>query len=695
MATFKTIDCHTGEASFFSEMQYDSSSYSCSWATKFVPDTDVGDMPVYLQVLNKFNIPTAAGSLPPGGTLPGMDINRMSAIEAINLSLAEALTVGQWWEVYEDGEGGVYFQNVYQELTPAKIIRLDVRMCIPTTAKTNDVDMVVVTGYDPPPCRYAGTFKDVVPAGTGPVNPITVPSTGVFTVDESELFNTATTNTCHKFQLQHIVSKSYPDPLIDATEFQGQVVNPFFDPKAYEKLVTWVIKVTGMPLSHADAAKVGYSFNPDTSWMYHLEGNVPFSKVADNTQAVFACGDLYTDSSIVYYESKFTVNNQNFTDKYGDQWPLIVRPSNILYMGYKINSIIAFPTGNGNQSSYMFVEPIPELIKMGEGSEWVYELDDSGNFNFTLFYQPKKDEATWEAVLAATTGGSTVSIKIDDHSGSQNIASATDLPTASPAKGVVSSSAGLGYLIMDMWIDFRIDRPSVTVTTADGSPARPHSDALRVQYAPIVVFDPPAEMAYKHKDFGLVKLDLDALALSEADSDPTTCQNFESTPKVLMQDRMEGNVINVTLPFCQDADACAKVAETIFDYQNYGLVNTYTLTCGPSDEPELGAAIDGYDTNLRVESINYSYSDGSAYTIEVALAPVFSNVGSWNTGSFGGTYQDVDRAAIVVWSGGDGVNYRVDVQGLGEYNAINNQREVWRVGERVTVKLKNVPVERV
>ena len=53
----------------------------------------------------------------------------------------------------------------------------------------------------------------------------------------------------------------------------------------------------------------------------------------------------------------------------------------------------------------------------------------------------------------------------------------------------------------------------------------------------------------------------------------------------------------------------------------------------------------------------------------------------------------MQREARIIWTAGDGANYRVYVQGLGEYNAINALRSVWRVGEQVSVTVYNVPVE--
>jgi len=59
------------------------------------------------------------------------------------------------------------------------------------------------------------------------------------------------------------------------------------------------------------------------------------------------------------------LNNPKYTDRYGGQWPLLVRPNLITYMGYKIASITdftAFPGGG----SYVFVEPTPVFLKLTE-----------------------------------------------------------------------------------------------------------------------------------------------------------------------------------------------------------------------------------------------------------------------------------------------------------------------------------------
>ena len=76
---------------------------------------------------------------------------------------------------------------------------------------------------------------------------------------------------------------------------------------------------------------------------------------------------------------------------------------------------------------------------------------------------------------------------------------------------------------------------------------------------------------------------------------------------------------------------------------------------------------------------------------------MFANIGSWNNGAWTRKRSDVgDREGFIVWTAGDGINYRVMVQGLGVFNAFNGARDpnaIWRVGERVTVNIRNAPLE--
>ncbi len=686
MASFLTVGCETEEVNFFTSGNYTRPSFSTTWDTRFVPDSE-GLTTVYLQVLNKFGISVdSSGGLPPRGLLPGIDIKRMDAIQAIRFSMAEALLDGQWWEVYEDDSGGVRFQLVFDNGSPGVTVNLDVRLCIPSADKNNEVDMVIVHGYDPPPQRYVGVFRDVVPRGSGPVNPAAVTGNeDVFTVDAAALIQT-----CHSTQLQHEAIKSYRDPVF-TNALGPQEKNPFYDVKAWEQIIAWVIDVDGMDEASDAAARVKYEFSAYTTW-YYRPTFPNFSKVTD-FDSIFGedgCGalGLQTGDGITYYKGVINYTTPDYTDKYGYNWPLVLKPAQILYTGYKVDKL--YQLGDFN---YVFVAPVPEFLRLGEGSQWVYNIKGVNTYEITMYYQPKTDPILWDTILDIMGGGEgDVTLKVSDGT-ARYLNSIDEVPNFSgPALGILPGPNSLGIYVTDFWLALNLDRPSVKVTDTGGE-ARSYSDALRIQYCPIIDYNPPAPIAYKHSTAGLVEISADLQGQFLQDADPTTCQNFEETPIQIMQDLMTGNTVEASLPFCASAAECAAVAEAIFDYQNYGGVVTYTVTCGPDDEPELGAAVGGFDTNLRIESINYSYQDGSAYTIEVSLGPVFANIGSWNAGAWIRKTENVSRKAVVVWTAGDGANYRVNVQGLGEYNAINSVKDIWRVGEHVMVTIYNVPVE--
>lgn len=671
--------CETQEVNFFTSGNYATNSFSATWETRNIPDVE-GLSVVYLDVLDKFDITVdSVNGLPPAGTLPGIDIHNMDAIQAIRLSMAEALTVGQWWEIYEDVNGAVYFTNVFNQGSPGKTVSLNVRLCIPSVSKSNEVDMVIVRGYDAPPVVETRDFRNVVPAGTGTINPVNVSGNEeVFTVAPGLL-----TGTCHQQQLKTTVYKSYKDPVF-ADVFSPQEPNPFYDVKAFERVIGYIHRITGMPGDPGAAALVNYSFHEDsTIWYKPIDfpsfGQVSLPKLSSDCPGFITGG-------IEYFEGEVNVNTPTFIDKYGFFWPLVKNPVSITYSGHKIHSLQSFGTG-ANEVVTMAVEPIKEVNELQSGSQWNYEISGPLSFNIIMTYSTPNPEFTNLVLSLAEDADSTVVALVNDGGNFSAIERAAQAPVfAGSPSSILPSPNSLGYLVDEVWIGLSLRRPSVEITAAFGD-ALEYAASLKIDYAPLVIIDEPAPIAYKHKDAGSVIVDQ---SVGLVDNDPTTCQNYEDRPVNVMNNLKTGNTIETTLPFCQDAQTCLAVAKTIFDYQNYTNAQTFTLTCGPDDEPELGAAVDGFDNNLRIESISYSYTDGSAYTIEVTLGPVFADIGSWNNGSWVRETEEVERDGIITWVAGDSINYRVYVQGLGEFSAINGTNTIFVSGEVVKVKVNNI-----
>lgn len=672
MPSFLVNTCQSEQVSFFTSGNYVAGSFSNTWFTRNSPDNEGLNTPVYLLVLQKFGIPASfPNGTPPGGTLPGIDIKRMNAIDAIRLSLAESLLNDEWWDVYEDGEGGVFFQRVFDGNGATKFVNLDVRLCFPSVAKTNEVDMVVVRGYQYPPRREVREFRDVVPAGTGTINPTNVTgSEKLFTVAPSLYVPT-----CLSKLTESIVYKSYKDPVF-TDEFNPQEPNPFYNVGAFESLTGYVHRITGMPTNPADAARVTFSLSDTTPWYKEIT----FPQFASTTTPACA-GDL--PAELTYFESRFQYSSPDFRDRYGDLWPLVKKPTGIFYIGNKLIELVAL----GNIGTIAYIDPVKEFNGLESGSSWIWNVQGRGEYEIVLFFQPKMGPEFWEAVLDATTGNPITLIYSDGQSFSSDRASQY-VPASAEFK-LLGTKSDIGYVVERMYLALELDRPCAIVRDAEGD-AITWASSLRIEYAPMVMIKEPAPIAYYHKDEGGHIVDqTDGIV----DNDPTTCQNFEISDLERMQDLMQGNVIDVSLPFCADGTQCTNVARMIFDYMSHESVQTYNLTCGPNDEPELGAGVVGFPSSLVIETINYSYADGSSYNINVTLGPIFANIGSWNNGGWIRQRQDVSRSAIIRWVAGDGVNYRVEVQGLGMFNAINGTDSVFYPGEVVQVTVFNIPVE--
>jgi len=677
-----TFDCSFENPSFFRSANYFNSSFTRSWATRLIPDVEGLNTPVYLQVLNKFNIPVDfSNGTPPGGTLPGIDIVRMSAIDAIRLSLAESLTQGQWWDVYEDVNGGVYFQRVLDNGGPGKTINLNIRSCIPSATIQNPIDMIVVRGYDPPPERFVRDFRDVVPVGTGEINPTII--TGderLFTISPADLTGDTT---CHNLALNQRVQKSYKDPVTTDIDFRGQEPNPFYSVKEFEQLIGYVVDIDGLPEDPEEAARVKLSFSNSTTWYQEIE--FPFFVA----KSVPSCSEgLPVHPSIVYYEGIFEYTTPLFNDRYGTPWPLVLRPNGVFFTGHKLIEARVSP---GIQAS-LLIEPIRGLIQLPEGSGWVYTRPGVLDYQISLFYQPHADPETWEQI--SLIGGDTPAKLFfsDGRPFSDDKLADGYAQKAIADVNILGSKDSLGHVIDKLWVAWDIDRPSVIIEDQEGE-ALQFAQNLRVRYAPIIIYDPPAPIVYKHRDAGEHIVDQTS---GVQDNDPTTCQNFEESDLEIMENLKQGQVVDTTLPFCEDAEACLRVARTLFEYMNVEPIQTYTLTCGPDEEPELGAAVNGFDSNLRIDKISYSYQDGSSYTIEVSLSPIFTSIGSWNAGAWIRKTEDVSRPAVVRWTAGDGVNYLVEVKGLGTFYAVNTVADgngLFYPGDIVTVTISNLPVE--
>ena len=617
-------------------------SYSSLWPSRYAPADDGScSKNVAVEVLEKFDIPIK-GAHPQYGRLCGLDISNMAAADAINLSLAENMKAGKFMECYMDVDGFAYFQEVYPSADSAS---LEIRTCIPTSNIDNKVDLVIVRGYDSPPVR---SFKDFEGLDWDPVESLANHIDPVY---------------CQGRHFATEAWKSYKDPVLETAYKDG--VENLYELQAFESLVGYVIDFDG-----STDYDVKYSQSNSTTKLIE----VPFIGLSC-CQSTLVCGETGTER-VLYASASYSLGNFMGTDKFGDPWPLLLSVQGVYLWG---NRVLQMQDTSAALGGYLtvYVEDKKKLVNL-PGNNWNWELDSNSAATLNLHSSTYDGDVVMEYLISSAPK------RIVPMSESGLIS-----PTSTEGGYVFPNVNGaLGMSIDKCIVAVEIERPSFIVHDPKGR-ALTFARDLDVRYQPIVVTDTPAPVAYT---FGgsaqLVSPELDLW-----DSDPSTVQTPPSLiqgSQAWLQTQTTGKTVDISLPFC-DADECKSMATTIYNMQNES-INTYQMVCGPNSEPKLGQRVDGYEG--RINRISQSYTDSSSYTINVTIGPTFLSTGSWNTSMWQRKTEDISRSGIVVWSAGNGVDYRVLIQGLGVYPAVNKTLGAYAPGEKVKVTVYNLSVEK-
>jgi hypothetical protein len=489
---------------------------------------------------------------------------------------------------------------------------------------------------------------------------------------------------------------SYRDPLLQAKYKDGE--ESLYEPAAFETFVGYIIDFdTGM--GKTVNWEVSYQSSASTQVTYDLNFG-GFSEVG--TQ----CAILQNESTYAkFMYEKILVDPVITTDRYDEEWPLLLNVNSVEAVGNVIQyavdwrSLAAAAGGGTGVILYVDDRIVHTSIPAGKHWHWTYEGENVYIYLYTPIYDDGSSSDYFIGML------NDASLKIYPYRASAEWGSSSSSSYKMDSGEITSSAAiwpnlgsGLGSLLYTVAASVTIDRPSIVVQDPRGNALKYATD-LTVKYYPIVIKDEPAPVAYCGEETGCGQVDH---TLDLYDNDPSTVEaRPDSDPGSMtwLQNQKTGHTVEVSLPFLETGDECESTASFLYQlYKNFDYSGSnstsYTLVCGPDDEPKLGAKVDGYSEYLRVNEISYSYQDGSSYTINVTLGPVWVGVGSWNTSTWTRKTEDVTREGIVVWSAGDGVTYRVRIRGLGEYYALNTTLSTFFPGEKIQTRIYNNPVEK-
>lgn len=241
-----------------------------------------------------------------------------------------------------------------------------------------------------------------------------------------------------------------------------------------------------------------------------------------------------------------------------------------------------------------------------------------------------------------------------------------------------------GFFIQEIHIAITLDTPSIEVYHPDGLNYRALSIAESLQFmiGALMISEKPNPIAFN----GSI---LDQAA-GIKDHDPTTTQNFQDTPVERAHDQMGGLGTTITLS-CLDEDKCARLSGALYDFLNSGSGVTSTYVCGPDTTAEIcGKAPNGG----VIDSIVYSYQDSSSYTVSVSSGPIVSGEFAQIDGgpSLRAT-EEVSGSGTIIEDAGNHIHYKVRIDGIGDKIAVNMCPAVLRVGDVVQCSIHNNPVE--
>ena len=252
-----------------------------------------------------------------------------------------------------------------------------------------------------------------------------------------------------------------------------------------------------------------------------------------------------------------------------------------------------------------------------------------------------------------------------------------------------------GFLVEEIWAICDFNHPSVTVLDPRGN-ALEIAKTLEFYVTPIVNFEEPAPMSYATGPTGQP---IDQ-TLGYKDSDPTTSQPFDDLASTAgsinyaIDKQKNGGGVTLTMSTL-DQDQTDNLAGRIWSHMGGSgrdIVET-TYICGPEaniDELALGKP----NGNGVVNSVNFSYSDSSSYTISVSVGEYLQGgLGDITGGPTQKMTEEVSARGTITQDLGNHIHYMVMIDGYGERLAINCSSEVLHVYDRVNVSVHNNPVE--
>lgn len=654
---------------------------------------------VAIDVIEVFGLPTKEYNTGMGGlgSLDGIDIKHMPALQAIKESLTEFLAEGAIKEVHVDSDGDVVFLDIgtYNgNIT-------DVYQQVQTSEYKSRVAGAMVTGRKPFPIRELSEWKDVL-------------GTSGILWDTSDM-----SGNCNKNHFLQYACITYNDPYLvtdpwgDGLDSLFEAVDENNNPDPFKRIVTWAFYLdpgpsylissdtdispsatSSVPLDVSLGKLPSPGLNDEGPNIGNLIRRVPHPE-GDFEECWYLSDSYMIDCNspdVVAVDLPSTLRYKNIRGTTVDQF---MKVAQIFVVGIRLDYCLGIPktvedalTGISNESNTEIWiasnDPTVNVFRLTEGIHYAvgYTYDeDGGNPRICLQFANNArygDNAKY---------GTNVPFKIDPmcHYAKIYNNNSSDVSTYDyTGVGTILPTGGVqGILIKEIWAQIDLASPSIKIYDPAGQAVEIGKN-LSFHARAVYIKEPPPPMAFNGKIIDQADQVLD--------HDPTTKQDFETTALEKVLSEMDSGVgVSINMPTLEE-DEVIDMSKFIYDTlkKDSGIYTTYI--CGPECKPELGG--NGLAGGI-INEITYSYSDKGSYTITINEGPKFvDNLSGISGSARQKLVEPYSATGTIIQDQGNHTMFKVRVDGYPQpIEAINTTKEFLRVNDRVSVTIHNNPVE--
>lgn len=644
-------------------------------------------------VLAYYNIPRAGATSSIGGTLDNLDIKQMDALQIISLSLFEETAIdgrGYLYEAMVNSEGDVEFVAIGAKSANITDLYYEVQ----NQVYEEPCAGVMVTGGRP-----ATTRKDLIwkPIWGEQEN-------GKVLFDSDLMFGN-----CNKDSFSQYATIVYHDPNLNSQYEDG--IDNFYEINsgnpwdrilghAYHIELPDGLKSKDTKVTKADSAQIlielgkhegaaSTKYGPDVN---NLMKRPTFENAdLDSPDCWKDRGTEPVASDGIPLEFKAPYDQFRFETERGIPVDKFRGIESIVIIGYEIEHLHSGPKDDAaSNENPPKIANNQVVVSLSTKTAKAFTFKE-GN-DYAIAYKENDDEYKDPWIVFADNGriadiadyGANCSFKVNPNCQyyKQHPTEAKKLQTGT----IIPTGSYNGILVKEIYAKVNLDTPSITVFDPEGDKNKAYKIAEQLQYtaAALVAVEEPAPVGFNGS----------TIDLSEGiqDHDPTTQQDFRDTAMELALEKMSGGGMTISASYLRTQDSVNNLSETIYDFMHNdrGLVST-TYVCGPRCDPRLGG--EGNSGGV-INNITYSYTDSGAYTISVNEgSKMIGDMASIGGGAYRKADEEVTANGLVIQDFGNGINFKVRIDGFAERMAVNCSAAIIRVGDYVACSVHNCPIE--